>query len=243
MSDESDLKGLVVVVIALILGVLFLGVVWTNSQPPSPTYATYSRMLKPDGDFSLPPPNAGNWTTHGCAEPNKYQCIDENPHDGNTSYIVSLSPDANAEMFQLENLTVPAAASIDQVTVFAWMRGNTTGTTTYVTLDDWWILGSNFLCLMTIASPGLSFANHSESWALTCNDGAWNETVINGMILIIEQGGSDIATVTMAGAVIEYSILTSNPPGHEWDLVGLVPIIFIAVLILIAFAWWSSREE
>jgi len=239
MGTETKLKGLIVIVIALILGVLMIGTVWTNSQLPAPTY--YAVMLKPNGDFSLPPPNAGNWTTEGCADPDKYECIDEDPQDGNTTFIVSDQGDANIEMFTLENMTIPSGAVIDSVSVFAWLRGNTTGTVIDISLDDYWIFGSNFMCTMIVNSPGVSFQNYSQNWGATCNGPAWDLIVINTMILVMDQTASDIVTLTMAGAIVYYAVFPYTGP--QWDLMGFVPLIIVAILILIVLSWWKLESK
>jgi len=176
---------------------------------------TATALMLPNGDVSV------DWDYVG---PTSYECtpethfcrlVDALEPDGNTSYITSLTDDADpsdVDTFHITDPALPATAVISLVTAFVWARQNTTGNdgpSLQVDVDDP-AVGN---CISTIWREGTgltqAFKNFSVSWANSCDGTPWTAADLADLDMDIigfetTAQGVDLLTVTYAGVIVTY---------------------------------------
>lgn len=243
-EDGAEIKGLIVIVIAVVLLVGLVAIVSAETEPRLvPTNVADVEILRP---ISNVPPQGSDywidWGVYGCPKSNHAQCVDEASPDENTTYLWRNTENGSAieDQHILSNLT---RTDITITGVIAWSVARINAT---------WVEGNAYsfgLSYPHVAGYGdcapfwtgelsLAWTNYSVVVPSCC--GAWTPLFINNMTFSQKGFGTpsyDMA-VTSEGVTVSYYSVESLPEtGLVVDLTLLLPFIIIIAVVIVVISW------
>lgn len=164
---------------------------------------TYSLPLPAGTQTTLFPTGQGyytGWDQFDCVDPDDWQCVDEDPHDNDNSYVFTNTNNLR-ESFALPDNAVPINALITDITVIATMRKMDTrkgfvtlfyrDTSTATNIDG------------TKQSVSENYAEYQEIW----NGFNWDVGKLNALeIGVMSSNGTVYKRLTQIRVIVTYSL-------------------------------------
>ena len=160
------------------------GSTWTAIKDSDNAYCSYREAnTAPSSPAKLLPNTNGDtvsWTTNGCTEANEYQCVDEDPNNGDTDYIKSTSTTNPTD--SIENLGTVSftGATVSSVVANLWCRKTASGIVAVqpvIKTHGSFYNGASFDC-----PNAMTYGTTSKSWSTNPNTLAgWTQAEVDAL--------------------------------------------------------------
>jgi|GEM_PF-1414783 len=135
-----------------------------------------NQIRYPTADYA----SSGTWAVSPANPPSKWDKVDEAAQDGDTTYLLHGTATAGYALFTSGSFSVPAGATITNLTIGYVVTDSTSGTNNLRAALR--VNGTNYLTTDTGANPGSSYAARTYAFATNPNTGsAWTVDDINGV--------------------------------------------------------------
>jgi len=244
MSEDGDgIKGLIVIVIAVVLLVGLVTVVSSETEPRLvPTNVAGVEVLRPEEDVGG---EWDDWIPKGCGG-DHFDCVDDATPDQNSTYLWKNYTIASTEDQHILGNLSDTDMIITGVVAWSWARINATwveGVAYSFGLSYPHLAGYGDCTPFWTGELSLEWTNYTV--VVPSCTGAWTPLFINNMTF--SQKGFSVnynMTVTSEGVTVSYYHVEMLPEtGPVVDLTLLLPFIIIVAVVLVILAWAIFRED